>query len=235
MPALFDTLLGVALVAVFAGGAWRLRGVSSWGAVTGGLLALVLYFAAGPGGFAALVAVFVLTWLSTRLGRARKQRLGVIEAARGRSAGQVLANLATAAGLAAVSTAVHSPVLLLAAMAALAEAAADTASSECGIALSERAYVITTWRPVPAGTDGGISLPGSLAGIIAAFTVAGVAAAAEVISWAELPLVAIAGIAGTVVDSMLGATLERRRLIGNNGVNFLSTLAAAAIAWLLAR
>jgi uncharacterized membrane protein len=65
--------------------------------------------------------------------------------------------------------------------------------------------------------------------------VAGVAAATHVMAWSMLPVAAGAGVLGTFIDSLLGATLERRGVIGNNGVNFASTFAAAAIALLLVR
>jgi uncharacterized protein (TIGR00297 family) len=235
----YDALLGLGLTAAFAGGAWLLRAVTATGALAGAVVAFTLYRAAGPGGFLVLLTVFVLTWLSTRLGYVRKQRLGVSEHRRGRSAAQVLANLSVAAVFSALSVSsqrndvLH--LLLVAAMAALAEAAADTTSSECGEALSDRVYLLTTMRRVPVGTDGGVSLPGTAAGVAASFGVAAVAAATHVVPWSALVVVAAAGMLGTVVDSLLGATLERRGVIGNNGVNFFSTLAAAAMALVLMR
>ncbi len=229
----YDALLGLALITAFAGGAWLLRGVTTSGALAGAVVAFTLYVTAGPGGFVVLVTVFVLTWLSTRLGYARKQRLGMAEHARGRSAAQVLANLAVAAACSAAAAATHYRVLLVAAMAALAEAAADTCSSECGEALSDRAYLLTTLRRVAPGTDGAVSLPGTTAGIAAAFIVATFAAATRVVPWPALLAIGVPGVLGTVVDSLLGATLERRGMIGNNGVNFVSTVVAAGIALVL--
>lgn len=226
----YGALLGLAVTAVFAGGAWLLRGVTTSGALAGAVVAFTLYVTAGPGGFVVLITVFVLTWLSTRLGHARKQRLGMAEHLRGRSAAQVLANLATAVVCSMAAAATHHHALLVAGLAALAEAAADTVSSECGEALSDRAYLVTTLRRVAVGTDGAISLPGTAAGIAASFIVAAVAATTHVVPWPALPVIGGAGVLGTIVDSLLGATLERRGVLGNNGVNFISTAAAAAIA-----
>jgi uncharacterized protein (TIGR00297 family) len=228
-------LVAVTITAAFAGAAWLLRSVTTGGALAGFGLALAVLVTAGPGGFAALVSVFAVAWLTTRLGYRRKQLLGIAECARGRSAAQVLANLGAAAGFSVAANVTGSYVLLTAAMAALAEAAADTAASECGEALSERAYLITSMRAVPAGTNGGVSAPGTAAGVAAAVMIGAVAAATHVLPWPALPMVAGAGVLATVIDSVLGATVERAGIIGNNGVNLASTIAAGLIALLFGK
>jgi uncharacterized protein (TIGR00297 family) len=237
IPALLDSAAAaLALTSLFALVAWRLRAVTPSGAMAGAAAALAVYAGGGPGGFATLVLVFVVTWASTRLGATRKQRLGVAERARGRSAIQVFANLALAA--AACLASIFTPyrgALLLAAVAALAEAAADTASSECGQALSPRAWLITSGERVPVGTDGGVSLVGSLCGVLAAVMVVASGAAFRLVApGAVLPAI-LGAVAGMFFDSLLGATLERRRLLSNEGVNFLGTVAAAGLAVLLAQ
>jgi len=212
----------------FALSARWLRAVTLSGAIAGGVLAFLLFLAGGPGAFATLIAVFLLTWATTRIGHRRKRQLGTAEGQSGRSASQIIANvgIATAAALASLASR-HPAAWLGAAAAALAEAAADTTSSEAGQAVSDSAYLITNFHVVPVGTDGGISVSGTLAGLAAALTVATVAWAVRMIAphwW--LP-VAAAGVMGMFVDSFLGATLERRRLLNNDAVNLLSTIAAA--------
>jgi uncharacterized protein (TIGR00297 family) len=211
-----------------------LRGVSFSGSIAGAVVCFVLYAAAGPGAFAALVSVFVLTWVATRFGYRRKQKLGTAESGEGRTASQVLANLAAAAVFAGASALSGKAVFLLASAAALCEAAADTVSSELGQAHSARARLVTTWAVVPAGTDGGVSATGTIAGVAAAAMVSGVSLLAGLIppKWAGISM--IAGVAGMIVDSYLGALCEQRKLLNNDWVNFLSTLVAAAIALLLA-
>jgi uncharacterized protein (TIGR00297 family) len=217
----------------FAVSARLLRAVTVSGAVAGGVLAFLLFVAGGPGAFAALIAVFLLTWVSTRLGHRRKRQLGTAEEHSGRSASQVIANVGVATAAAVLGLVTRHPAGLVACSAALAEAAADTTSSEVGQAVSDSAYLVTNFRPVPVGTDGGISVAGTLAGIAAAVAVAAVCWATRVIAphWA-LP-VAAAGTLGMFVDSFLGAALERRRLLNNDTVNLLSTAAAALFALFL--
>jgi uncharacterized protein (TIGR00297 family) len=117
--------------------------------------------------------------------------------------------------------------------AALAEAAADTVSSEMGQALGGTPRLITTWKKVAPGTDGAVTLPGTMDGATAAIAVALVFALSRILSWRSFAVCAGAGVAGMIFDSFLGATLERSRLLGNNAVNLASTIVAAGLAFLL--
>lgn len=227
-------LSGLVVTVAFAAGARMLRGVSSAGALAGGLVAFVLYVGAGPGAFVTLFAVFVLTWVATRIGLARKKALGTAEAHEGRDAFQVLANVGIAAACAGWSGMSGSKAFLLGCAAALAEAAADTLSSECGQVFADSARLITTWERVPSGTDGGVTVAGTLSGILAATSIAVTATSAHLVSWKGAWAVAAAGSLGMLADSVLGATLERRKLLTNNLVNLLGTMIAAALAVLCA-
>ena len=213
----------------FAGVGHLVRGVSRSGAIAGGVVCFVLFACVGPGAFAALFSLFAVTWLATRMGRARKLRLGTAERGEGRTASQVLANLGVATLCAAMFAWRGSPYLLLAMAAALAEAAADTVSSECGQACSDSAHLITTFERVPAGTDGGITWVGILAGAGGALLVSAVCLLAGVpAQWVWIP--AVSGVLGMLADSYLGAWVERRGRMGNDGVNFTSTAIATAFA-----
>jgi uncharacterized protein (TIGR00297 family) len=226
--------IGGLLTVLFAALARWLRGVTNAGALAGAICCFVLYAGGGPGGFAALIAVFALAWITTRLGYSRKQKLGLAEKREGRSASQVLANLGVAAGCAAIHAAGYSnPVWLLAASAALSEAAADTVSSEVGQAFGDKPWLITNWKAVPAGTNGAISLTGTLAGIAAAAVVSSVCLLGGLFPRNWLAVSIGAAILGTVADSFLGAWLERRHLLNNDSVNFLSTLVAALASFCL--
>lgn len=222
-------LIAAAVTLAFAGLARLLRGVSNSGAVAGAFVCFALYACAGPGAFAALACVFVLTWGATRVGYQRKFRLGVAEKRAGRSASQVLANLIAAAVCAAAYGWSGRGFLLVGMAAVLAEAAADTVSSEIGQASSNVPHLITTWEEVPAGTDGGVSMQGTFAGIAAAALVGGACVPVGLLSWKEAGIAAVAGVAGSVADSYLGALLERRQKLNNDVVNLLATLIAAGI------
>jgi len=206
------------------------RGVSRSGALAGAAVCFALLASVGPGAFASLLTVFAVTWAATRFGQLRKQVMGIAERKEGRSASQVLANTGMAAACAVCYSALHTPLMLLGMAAALAVAAADTVSSECGQAVSREARLITTFERVPAGTDGGITLAGTATGAVASGVVSLVGMWAGLLSMRWLWIAAGAGAFGMVVDSFLGALFERRGWIGNDSVNFISTVVAAVTA-----
>jgi uncharacterized protein (TIGR00297 family) len=226
--------IAAAVTLAFAMLARALRGVNRSGALAGGLACFLLFAGAGPTAFATLAALFLMTWVATRLGYRRKLALGLAERREGRNAWQVLANLAVAALGSVVFSATGNRVWLIAALAALAEAATDTVASEIGQYSGPDARLITTWERVPPGTDGGVTIPGSIAGLAAGLVIAAVATVGGMLSQAQLWIPVAAGFAGMLIDSILGATLQRRGWISNQTVNFFATLAAAALAYAIA-
>jgi uncharacterized protein (TIGR00297 family) len=218
--------LALVTTVAFAVAARLARGVNTSGALAGASIAFILANR-DLRMFWILLIVFFVTLAATRVGGSRKQQLKVAEAESGRSASQVMANL----GIAALMLVVTSPKsALVLALAALAEVAADTTSSEIGTALSTGTVLITTWKPVPSGTDGGVSLTGTLAGVAAAVIIAGCSLGLGLVSFPAAMVIACAGAGGMIVDSLLGALLERRGYLNNDVVNLLSTAAAALIA-----
>jgi uncharacterized protein (TIGR00297 family) len=171
---------------------------------------------------AALMALFALTFAATKYGRSKKEARGLSESRRGRSAAQIVANLGVAALFAAVGW-------YEGCVAALAEAAADTVSSEIGQATGHPARLVTTGQVVPAGTDGGVTVVGTVAGLVAAAIVVAIGSGHHAF-WPTQLVTWMAASAGLYFDSLLGATIERRGWMGNDLVNFASTLCAAVVA-----
>ena len=223
--------LAAAVTLGFALLARALRGVDRSGMVAGAAACFLLFAGMGPSGFAALASLFLLTWISTRFGYRRKQELGLAERGDGRNAWQVLANLAVASAGSLAFGVTGNHAWLVASVAALAEAATDTVASEIGQSRSRSAVLITTWKPVTAGTDGGITIAGTLAGTTAGILIAAVAVLGGIIPRAQFWVPPAAGFIGMLVDSFLGATLQRRGMMNNESVNFFGTLAAAALAY----
>ena len=189
-------------------------------------------------GLVVMIAFFVLGSAATKAGYRLKAARGIAQekgGARGwRNAwanGGVAAFLALMAALDPGAAAVYA----IAYAAAVATAAADTCSSEVGKAYGRRTFLITTFRPVPPGTEGAVSLEGTLGGLAGGALVAAVGAAAGLYGWGIAALVALAGLLGSLAESVIGTVAERRGWLDNDLLNALNTAIGAALAVALAR
>lgn len=117
--------------------------------------------------------------------------------------------------------------------AAFASVLADKLSSEIGLLSKTKPLLITTFKPVQAGTDGGITLLGVAASAIGAAIIAAVNFAMEQ-NIAVFALIVASGIFGALVDSFFGAAFERKKLLSNDEVNLLGSLGGAVFAWAIA-
>lgn len=200
----------------------------------------IIYFFTHWNGYALFLLFVAVGSALSRVGRARKKTLGTEEAQGGkRGIANVFANLAipTACCLLYPVCKGH-PALLLAYAGALAAAFADTASSEIGTLSPGQPRLITSRQIVPHGTNGAVNALGLAAAVLAALTLALAAHASgffKLIGYTHslLPcaVLILAGLAGTLFDSFLGATVEDRFPGVHKGfVNFCCTLAGALTA-----
>lgn len=207
------------------------------GALTGGLIALLIYKGADCSGIAMLALFFIAGSWATGWHFQQKVAIGAAEERKGRrTAGQVVANGGVAGLLGAIAWCYHTQAPLLQIMMAgsLAAAMADTLSSELGTIYGRRFYHILTFKPDQRGLDGVVSLEGTLIGIAGAGLMAVVYGAG--FGWSvQLCWIVAAGAVGNLVDSVLGAALERKQRMGNNLVNFLNALTGALVCLALMR
>jgi uncharacterized protein (TIGR00297 family) len=231
---LASQLLSALLVtAAFAAIAYTLGMISRSGALGGLLVGTTIYASLGPRGFAVLALFVIGGSLLTQLGYPGKQRTGTAQEHGGRrGARNALANCAVPTICAILAAATGSEPLTAAFVASVGAAFADTAESEMGQLFSRTPRLISTLRKVQPGTDGAVSLPGSIAGVAAA----GLAAVLGLtLGMLETPtsalLVTVAAFLGTIADSLIGALLPRA---GNELTNVLCTLVAALLALIFA-
>lgn len=228
--------VGALLNAVLAAAGYAAKTVDLSGMIVGFFIGTAVYAFLGWQGYLLLLAFFVLGSGFTKLGyRAKAEKKLAQEGGGRRGARHALANtgVAVACALFAVATP-YGTLFALAFAGAFATAASDTAGSEIGQLWGRRAYLVTTLRRVPPGTEGAVSLEGTLAGVMASLVLGGLGAAVGLYPPMGVVAVAIAAFVGTTLESLVGATLEKRRLLDNEAVNFLNTLVGALVAAALA-
>lgn len=201
-----------------------------WSGALGGFgIAVPIYLSLGWQGFAVLALFVVGGSALTRLGYQLKQRSGTAEGGGGRrGAKNAFANGGVPMLCALLASLTPYPEAFAAAFVASSGAAfADTAESEVGQLSSGTPRLITTFERVPSGTDGAVSLPGTIAGIGAATLTAFLGLAVGLVqNPGAAILVAGAALLGTIVDSLIGA---RAPQLGNEITNVSCTFVAAAL------
>ena len=224
--------VGFAVNLVFGLAAMKARSIDVSGLVAGTAVGTTIWAFLGWRGFLLLGAFFVLGSAATRLGYRDKASRHLAQGSGGaRSARHALANAGVPAILAVFAvTTPHTEIYLAAFAGAFAAATSDTLESEIGQLFRGRTVLLTTFEPVAPGTDGAVSAPGTLAGVAGAFAMAVLGWAVGFYPPAGIAVVAAAGFLGSLVDSLLGATLERRGLLDNEAVNFTCTLAGGILA-----
>jgi uncharacterized protein (TIGR00297 family) len=244
-----DTPMWLVLNGVLAVAGYFARSVSFSGAIGGWVLGAIIILGAGWPLYIALLVFFVIGTAVTKLGYARKAGAGLAQEGGGRrgfshafSNAGVAAICAIAVSRLARTTQVTPTEIELLPMfmglAALATAAADTTASEIGQLIGRRAVLPLTLRPVPAGTEGAVSIEGTLAGAIAAFMVAlaGTAAVERLFadiatfSWGMVLLLTLCAFAGSYLESVAGSWNRKRMEPVPNGVlNFFNTAVGALL------
>lgn len=205
-------LIGLGLAVAIGIFGWLVHALSFSGMVTAILIGTVIFGFGGLPWAALMIAFFISSSGLSKLFSARKQALSVkYEKGNTRDWGQVFANGAIGAFIALASLLFPDaswPFLAFAGT--IATVNADTWATELGILSPTPPRLITTGKPVATGTSGGITLVGTLAtlGGGAFITLTGLAFSPAARSFGFAVAVSLAGLVGSLVDSLLGATLQ---------------------------
>lgn len=204
--------------------AWVL-GVLIWGTLGWqGYLVVMFYFLAGSS--------------VTRIGMEQKEAAGIAEKRSGARGPENVWGSALTGALCALGTLFVAPayrsLLLLGYVASLATKLSDTCGSEVGKAYGKRTFLITTLQPVARGTEGAISLEGTLAGVVGSIAIALVGWGVNLIDLTGVLFCVSSAFIATNVESLIGATLQSQiDWMTNEVVNGINTLIGAVVAVLL--
>lgn len=244
-------ICGIVLALLAAGGAYIGRLLTVSGAIAAAIIGAIVF---GLGGwpFAAPLLVFFLTSsVLSRLRKRAKDNLGFEKTGR-RDAAQVFANggIAVLCLLAPLANAdISQAIAHVAFLAAIAGANADTWATEIGAAWGGEPFMVTSWRRVERGASGGVTAIGFTGALVGAGLIGFFGGTLR-----EFAVVTAAGLLGSLIDSVLGATLQAHwrddggrlteqrgagrpdrgvRWIRNDAVNLICTLSSAVLATIL--
>ncbi|MEH1789267.1 MAG: TIGR00297 family protein [Nostoc sp.] len=214
-------------------------------------LAILIWVTLGWQGYAVVMFYFLVGSGVTRIGMAQKEAEGIAEKRSGARGpenvwGSALTGALCALGVGIINSGffVASPqslvpnpqsLLLLAYVASFSTKLADTTASEVGKAYGKRTFLITTLQPVPRGTEGAVSLEGTLAGIVASVAIAFIGWGVGLIDLLGVAWCVLAAFIATNLESVIGATLQSKYTwLTNEVVNIFNTLIGAIASVLLA-
>jgi uncharacterized protein (TIGR00297 family) len=215
--------------------------LTPWGYLHAWVLGVLVWGCLGGPGYLVVLFYFLVGSAVTRIGMAQKEAAGIAERRGGARGPENVWGSALTGTICAIGAWLFAdrdaivPLLVLGYVASFATKLSDTCASEVGKAYGKRTFLITTFQPVPRGTEGAVSLEGTMAGIIASIALAlmgwGVGA---IDSWGIFYCV-IAAFIATNIESVIGATWQAQwDWLTNEIVNGVNTAIGAICAILLA-
>lgn len=250
-PTLSSTnwLIAVGLNTVLGAIAWFApkKLLTTAGLVHSWFLGVLVWGCLGWQGYAVVMFYFLVGSAVTKVGMAEKEAAGIAEKRSGARGpenvwGSALVGALCAVGvllLSGLALPTTSPwlvsLLVLGYVASFSTKLADTSASEIGKAYGQRTFLITTLQPVPRGTEGAVSLEGTLAGVVAAIAISLVGWFVGLMPLVGVPICVVAAFIATNLESVIGATLQTQfEWLTNEFVNIVNTLIGAIVAIVIA-
>ena len=210
-------------------------------------LGTILWTTLGYKGWTVCVLYLLLGQLVTKIGFQQKTELGIAEGRGGRrgpenvwgsAAAGTICTLAAAAASSSSSSlflGLSRDLWILGYVASLSTKLADTFASEIGKAYGQTTFLITSLKPVPRGTEGAISLEGTMASIVGGFLLSFYAfyIVGLLPSVKGVVVSTFAAFVATMIESVIGATLQGKKGMSwmtNEVVNFINTVIGAVVA-----
>lgn len=221
----------VVLCAAFGYFAYRAKTIDLSGVFTAVLFGIILIIFANVMWFFVVMLFFILGSVFTKFKYAKKQKMGVEQRKSGRRGYMNAFANAGVAVAAAILYGISGGDMIFAALflGSIATATADTMASEIGV-VGGTPRLITNFKKCEPGTNGGVTVVGEAACLVGSIIVCGIAFALGIVSWQICLICILVGFIGTNLDSLYGALIENRGIIGNSGTNLLATLSGGLIA-----
>ncbi|ESR55595.1 hypothetical protein CICLE_v10021126mg [Citrus x clementina] len=217
-------------------------GLSPSGIAAAFLLGTLTWRAFGPSGFLLVATYFILGTAATKVKMAQKEAQGVAEKRKGRRGpGSVIGS--SAAGCVSAFLSIFgvggvefSRLWQLGFVASFCTKLSDTVSSEIGKAYGKTTYLVTTFKVVPRGTEGAVSVEGTFAGIFASILLASVGCLTGQINAPEAVICVIASQIANLGESIIGAALQEKpgfKWLNNDAVNIINISMGSILAVLM--
>ena len=234
LPDLHRILLICLFALVLGIGAYWAKAADSDAVLSETLVCLLVILFGGLTWFMLLLAFYLLGGGFTRYGYSHKAKLGIAQSHGGvRGYKNVYSNslvpLVLAVCYGVYRNEVFNEIFIYAFIASVATANGDTLASEIGETSRSKPRMITTLKETEPGVDGGVTPLGEAASIAGALIIGILAAVTGMTGPFGIVAGAIGGFLGTNFDSFLGATLQRRGILSNNGVNLVATSFGALV------
>ncbi|EAW34550.1 TIGR00297 family protein [Lyngbya sp. PCC 8106] len=214
------------------------------GIIHAGILGVLIWGCLGWQGYLVVVFYFIVGSGVTRIGMAEKEAAGIAEKRSGARGPENVWGSALTAALCALGillvrllsaessmTSEIISLLLLGYVASFSTKLSDTCASEVGKAYGQRTFLITTLQPVAKGTEGAVSLEGTIAGVVASILMAVVGWGTGLMDAIGIVWCVCAALIATNLESVIGATLQSEvHWLTNEVVNFINTFIGAIVA-----
>jgi uncharacterized protein (TIGR00297 family) len=205
-----------------------IHGSATWAGV---VLGSILWVCGGWQCYFLLIFFFILGTGATKHGYERKAWRGVAQEDDGRrGARHVVANCGAPTLLAFLVAATPYPIWMkIAVVASLATALFDTLASEIGQVYGRYPVLPTTGETVPIGTEGAISMEGTLAGLFGSIILAFAGWSLGTYPASAIPIIVVSAFVGSSAESLLGAVLRWDFTWKNEILNFSNTVMGGAL------
>ena len=227
---LIGFLINFILIALF----FRVPLMTKGGWISAGVLGSILWGCLSWQGWSSVVIYLLLGSLVTKIGYKFKNEKGIAEKRGGKRGPENVWGSAATGLFFAIMVKLNFTNLVfykIGFAASFAAKLADTFGSEIGKRFGRNTYLITSFRKVERGTEGGISLEGTAASALGAIFMSLIMFILNIISTKyQFLIVVISGFLATISESFIGAKFQDKYKLSNELVNSIQTSISSIIA-----